>query len=311
MSLFREAKSITDADMFYKVLVYGPRGVGKTHFALGAPEPAVLDLENRAHHFRSLFDFKVAGLDTIDSVREGFREILRGHIPCKSIVIDSNSAMYQRLVDKYTSPNKDGKPVTDYVLVNKDMLAFTGFVFSITGRNVVVLAHQVDKLIRIGNQFQKDGVKGKYDSQIEYGVDFILRFAWDGKQRVAVVEKSVYAQALPVGSVIRDPSWSALMAAIRPKDVQRQAAPTKEPPVRRADVDHVGRSNGQGAPVEPSITDLQLRAVQSICRHNQISDKELEAAVEKIATGTTVDVRRLTESQARSLISALQKTGVA
>ena len=319
-SLFKDSKSITDEQMFYKVLAYGPRGVGKTHFMLSAPEVAVLDLENRAHHFRTLFDFKIAGLDTIESVREGFREIIRGGIACKTVGIDSDSAMYQRLVDKYTTTNKDGKPVTDYVLVNKDMLAFTGFTFSIRNKNVVLLRHQVDKLIRQGNQFQKDGVKSKGDAQIEYAVDFILRFAWDGKQRVAVVEKSVYAQVLPVGSVLRDPSWSSLMAAITPKDVQRQngsqagAAPANGTPASRPST---SQSAGEPHPERESHAEddsrkaIQLRAIESICKQHRISDRELVIAVDTISDGDHQDVRDLSEAQRGELIKSLQKVGAA
>lgn len=103
-------------DHLWRVLIWGPPGVGKTHFGYTMPEPVcIIDTEGKGHDIAHKFDdteFFLWQPEAYDEARDALHEamdVLDAHFQKNgtrgSIVVDSMSVMWgwsqQKYVDKY------------------------------------------------------------------------------------------------------------------------------------------------------------------------------------------------------------------
>lgn len=204
MSIFKPS---TETGLYVpdKILFWGPPGAGKTHVALTWPEPALIDIEIRGRHFADRFGFQHAEIATLAQLATAFKELADAALTCKTIVTDSASAIYYKLVSEHTKLSDKGKHVTDWVTVNRRFLACMNFVFSIAGRSVIFTAHGATKLKRQGEGFVPDGLKFVGDDRFRFAFDYIFRIESKGDPRVSPavfhVEKSA-SPSLKIGTAI-------------------------------------------------------------------------------------------------------------
>lgn len=105
----------------WRILIWGPPGVGKTHFSYTMPEPVcIIDTEGNAHDIAHKFDkefylWQVSNYDeSMDALTEAL-DVLHAYRKeadvTGSIVVDSMSDLWtqsqQKYVKEYYGPNKD------------------------------------------------------------------------------------------------------------------------------------------------------------------------------------------------------------
>ena len=120
------AKKATIKDCKIKAMVWGEAGAGKTRFALSAPSPLVIDLENSTGWYSEQFDFYKATIDEKNKMSKNatiltttiINEILAGEYPdVETLIIDPITDLLDNLESLCTLQfEKDilkGKKVTD------------------------------------------------------------------------------------------------------------------------------------------------------------------------------------------------------
>jgi hypothetical protein len=227
MSLFRTSEQSATA-VYDKILLWGPQYTGKTHTSLGWPSPALVDVETRGAHMADRFTFLHAEPTTVEQVGEVFKEIRGGQIPCETIIVDSYSAIYEKLVVQHTARTDQGKYVTDYVTVNKRIAACRDFAFGIARKNIIFIAHATEKFERQGNNFKKLGIDFVGQQSFRYAFDYVFRLEATGPDpRTSPprfhVEKSACPSALPVGKFIAGLDYAKFHALTQGKKVQAAA----------------------------------------------------------------------------------------
>ncbi len=185
-----------------KVLIYGPTHTSKTHAALTFPKPAIVNVENRAGHFTDRFEFLHARPRTHADVLAVLEEARRGALQCETVIFDSYSADYEKLVARHTTEiETNGKLVvtTDYVTVNKRIAPVREFAFAAVTYNVVFIAHQQQKFDRNGNNFtRRNQADFRGDEKFRFAFDYIFRTESTGPDpRVAPVKFHVEKSASP------------------------------------------------------------------------------------------------------------------
>jgi hypothetical protein len=301
MAILFRSSAETSKEFVAKVLVYGPSNSGKTHFGLGAPEPILLDVENRGRSFgrrQTEFNFQHAEIETTDDLREAFRQIRSGKVAGKSIVTDSGSAIYNKFVMAHSKMNDAGNLVTEWPMVNRQFLAMLDFTFSIIGKNVVFTMHQGQKLARKGRDFEQQGVQFIGDEKFRYGFDYIFRIEPIGSNPNEHhakwhVEKSV-SPNLPVGGFISDLTWEKFeRIATAPT---KSDAPTETLPAAEA-----------SANSPRPINDGQRVRIDDLTEQLRLGQMELADAVKDVTDGRTPMVSNLNAGEALRLIRALEQ----
>jgi hypothetical protein len=284
-NLFQDSSSIKPEDVHDKILFWGPQHTGKTHVLLGWPDLALADAENRAAHFADRFRFKIAPCRSIEDLEQIAKALLADQIPCETIAFDSGSAIYLKFVELYTKLGKGGRPVTDYVSVNKRFLSFINFVFSIAGKNVIFTMHAGDKLIRNGEDFRNVGQQFVGDDRFRYAFDYIFRIESQGDPRVKApifhVEKSA-SPNLKIGDKVVGLNYQKFIEITRP-----QIKPEPEPPT--------------------TITEAQAQWIDDYVEKHRISKIRLADLVKQVSRRRTPVVRDLTLEEGPALVALLQK----
>lgn len=232
-SLFKKSETIGAQHLHDKVLFWGPQHTGKTHVSLTWPAPVLVDVETRGAHFAERFKFLHAEVTTTELVGQAFREIQKGGLPCDTIVVDSATAIYYKLIEEHTTRSeKDGKVsyTTDWVTVNRRMLNCMNFVFGLAGKNVIFTAHAGDKLVRQGRDFTKAGTQFVGDQKFRYAFDYVFRMEPTGNDprtspAMFIVEKSA-SPNLKIGDRIKGLDYAKFIELTRgKKQPSSQAAP--------------------------------------------------------------------------------------
>jgi hypothetical protein len=292
MTLF-QSSSQTGAAPRYKVLLWGSQGAGKTHFIMGAPKLALLDIENRARNFALRgFDFLHAELPTLADVARAMKEI--GSIDCESIGVDSGSAFYLKLVEEHTTATSGGAYVTDWVTVNRRFLSFLNLIFSIAGRNVLVAMHASDKLKRQGRDFQAAGQDFVGDTKrFRYAFDYVFRLESKGNdpsKTLFHIEKTS-SPALRIGDALPGLTFCALRELTAGASTAESVAPPS--------------SSAAPSPDEP-IAQHQHQLVVDLASDLKINNSELATLVKAVTRRTPI-IGELSSSEAVRLIAVLQK----
>lgn len=282
MSLFKPSSESAKSP-HVKILLWGPEGSGKTHFALSAPKPALIDVENRAVNFaqRREFTFAHAEIASLDELGHAFKEIKTGAIDCESVVIDSGSAIYTALVEEHTARTQQGAYVTDWVTVNRRFLKCLNFVFAMTGKNVLFTAHAATKLIREGRDFRTAGLKFVGDNRFRYGFDYIFRIEPKGdptKTPALFHVEKTSSPNMKLGEAISGLTWLKFRELTNARDSlaggEPPAAPTAAPSAASPHGSRLGRIEDLAAQLQ--LTELELGTfVRGITRHKTASVKDM------------------------------------
>lgn len=315
-----------------RVLAYGAENAGKSHLGHSAPDPIVIDFEQRSNAFRQQFKFKTIQPKRFSEGLEAVKMIAAAPNGFQTIVIDSLTKPYNAVIRRFTTVKKtDGGgeySSTDWPAVNRTMLEFNEPVLAIPGKNVVCIARQGVKLERSGRDFKRSGVKMVADeNRIRYDYDYVLHYAMRGS---ATVEKSM-SDHLPVGAEIRgDLDWDRLMRLIRGEEkldarvhpvAQRQPAPVVAPaPVQKKapDPGPAGDINAQdhGSHGEPTLIDQLLanlpigdtRKIHAFAKSRKVDESGL---VRMIARVEQADGAPLLPDHVEALMDELKAVEVA
>ncbi len=279
MSLFRKS---SDIPVYDKILVWGPQETGKTHFSFTFPGVAYVDTENRGAHFSDRFDFLHAGTGTIAELGEVFKEIRAGRVPCETVVVDSYSAIYGKLVVEHTSKaSQSDKHVTDYTTVNKRIEAVRDFAFSIADKNVIFLAHSKMKYRMDGNQLKPNGFDFVGDPMFRYAFDYVFQLVSNGDPRTKpatfVVEKSASPNLLR-GTQIVGLDYAKFKELTTPKRAVDLNAP---------------------------ITQEEVDALESFAAEVRIANSLFVDHTKAASGGRTVALNELTKGEGRKLYKSL------
>lgn len=94
-----------------KISLYGDPGVGKTFFALGFPDPAVIDLEGGTDFYADRFQFHVLDTKSYAEVLNAVNFLEQGNHDLKTLIIDPITVIWSalqegRLEFKVQDPDK-------------------------------------------------------------------------------------------------------------------------------------------------------------------------------------------------------------
>lgn len=306
MSRFKPSTE-TAKDLVMKVLLWGPAGAGKTHFMLGAPDVALLDLEARARNFaqrQGEFSFLHAELPNLDDFRDAVKEIRDGKLACKTVAMDSGSALYLKYVVEHTKRSERGAYVTDWVTVNRRFAGALDFVFSMIGKNVIVSMHASDKLVRRGrDEFEKQGQHFVGDERFRFGFDYIFRIEPHGDpSRNAAqfhVEKTS-SPALRRGEAVTGLTWTSLVELV----TQHQPRSGASAP-RPADI---GNATSTPPATDTAISLEQMASANALLVRLNFADDRRNKWISQLTQGRTSSLRELSHDEGERLIQGLETT---
>lgn len=205
-----------------KVTVYGESGVGKTHFALTFPDPAVIDTESGTDFFAGRFNFLVWKTKSYADVLAAVKMIERGEVKCQTLVIDSITVINDVLREAgfraaEARARRKGREVDDLNLTPRDWGNIKMRIRSLLTRLYNLPVHTVIVgWLKDEYQDRPDGSSVRVgqtidaDKKILYQPDVILRLEVDRQgRRWGVVEKD-RSGIFPVGKRIEDPSFAKL-----------------------------------------------------------------------------------------------------
>jgi hypothetical protein len=176
--------SETGKDVRDKIFIYGPTHTSKTHASLGWPDPAIVDVENRAGHFADRFDFGHAQPRTMDDILTTLDELRAGTIPCGTFIIDGYSVIYDKLRIAHTQVTEKTvagiikrTAIIDNVSVNRRIAPVREFIFSTVAQHLVVTAHAQQKYDFVGenNLRARDRQEFLGDDKFRFAFDYIFR----------------------------------------------------------------------------------------------------------------------------------------
>lgn len=317
MSRFRSSAALVAETPRLKVLVWGMPGVGKTHFGMTFPTPAVIDFENRARAFAGRFEFDHAAVGSLAELAEALKEVRT--LPNETIVIDSASAIYKAFERAHTGvPKRDGtvnEGETDYVTVNKRFAALISFAFA-SDKNVVFTAHTQEKMQREGRDFKKLGANFTGDQRLRYALDYIFRMEPTGVNPAThpprfTCEKSS-SPNIVVGEAIIGLTYASLVARIAGKQPSPAPAPAAKIPSAEesglkgeqlADAIATGAVAPPARPDTDPVDDGVINAIVAAAEQVGLDDQALVDL--SIRTIKTPAWRQTTVGNARALFAAI------
>jgi len=281
-------KKSSDLTVYDKILFWGPPETGKTHAAMTWPGVAHVDTENRGAHFADRFDFLHAEVGSIKELGDVFKEIRSGSLSCETIVTDSYSAIYDKLVIEHSKPADSGKHVTDYPTVNKRISAVRDFAFSIPNMNVIFLAHAKMKYEMVGTSMRPKGIDFNGDATFRYAFDYVFQLQSNGDPRTNpatfIVEKSA-SPNLKRGDKIVGLDYTKFKSLTATDNFEV----------------HVDAQADDGEPVGPD----EIAAINDYAQKRSISNMRVVTITK--AVGHTTQLKSLTKGSARKVYALLQR----
>jgi hypothetical protein len=232
------AKKATMKDAKIKVLVWGEAGSGKSRFALTAPKPLVIDLENSTALYSNEFDFYRATIDqTNDSCKNATKltktiidEILKGEYTgeVETLVIDPITDLLDNLesllVNSYENIIK--RKITDLNQLDKtkwysyrrdktrellDMIINLPL-------NIVLVAREKNLWDRKDGKMQPVGKTFDGLDIIEYLPDVVINLKKDGESQV---KKSRIGN---IPSELEIKNWDSITKVLETKKTVKKTA---------------------------------------------------------------------------------------
>jgi hypothetical protein len=184
-----------------RALIYGNKGVGKTHFAVSIPNVYYIDTEGSLKYKRFVEKLtennssSIALYELEEIIRE-VKELISVKHDYKTVVIDSISFPYNLLshleVERLTkkSPNTEGTEFGANMAKAKRLTFHLGMLLTRLDMNVIVTAHEKTK-------YQKGEEIGKepdVNEKMGYALGTQIHLRIQGKSIKAFIEKSRYQE---------------------------------------------------------------------------------------------------------------------
>jgi hypothetical protein len=199
MKMALRAKPPTLEPNRIRALIYGNKGVGKTHFAVSIPNVYYIDTEGSLKYKRFVEKLtennssSIALYELEEIIRE-VKELISVKHDYKTVVIDSISFPYNLLshleVERLTkkSPNTEGTEFGANMAKAKRLTFHLGMLLTRLDMNVIVTAHEKTK-------YQKGEEIGKepdVNEKMGYALGTQIHLRIQGKSIKAFIEKSRY-----------------------------------------------------------------------------------------------------------------------
>ncbi len=185
-----------------KVMVYGGAGVGKTHFGLTFPKPAVIDTEGGTAFFAGRTDNGLSGDWTVANER-GYRAVLgllegieSGEVACDSIALDSATSIYTVLSLGLSNDGEKQLSPQDWGKLKARFKAVLDFMYDSLPKHICITAQEKPEYAREGetvrgrvvqrNELVTIGYIPDVDKKAEYACDFVFRITVEGEGKDAV-----------------------------------------------------------------------------------------------------------------------------
>lgn len=196
----RATKPKTQPNRF-RALIYGNKGVGKTHFTVSIPSVYYIDTEGALKYKRFVEMLSTNRSDSValyelEEIIKEVKELISTKHDYKTLVIDSISFPYNLLshleVERLTkkSPNTEGTEFGANMAKAKRLTFHLGMLLTRLDMNVIVTAHEKTK-------YQKGEEIGKepdVNEKMGYALGTQIHLRLQGKSVKAFVEKSRYSE---------------------------------------------------------------------------------------------------------------------
>jgi len=270
-----------------KLLLYGGPGTGKTHLALHAPTPLVIDTESSTDAYRGRSDipeFWVAKSAQPSEILETLEHLAQhgsvGGITPQTLIVDSFSVLWQvrqeagqKKAERHAkNPDQARVSYYDWAWIKRPIQRLYTQLVNMPF-NIILTAREkaVYDEIKEGNQTKLEIVDYVPDIErnAEYVFDLVLRLfvAADGK-RQAEVRKSRFP-AFSKGSIIDAPSWEMVAPLLL---VGEEASVTP-------DVEAAAEAEATAEPAPWTQNPAYIARAETFLRDNGLSDADANAAL--------------------------------
>jgi hypothetical protein len=185
----------------FRALIYGNKGVGKTHFTVSIPSVYYIDTEGALKYKRFVEMLVENKSDSIalyelEEIIKEVKDLISTKHNYKTLVIDSISFPYNLLshleVERLTkkSPNTEGTEFGANMAKAKRLTFHLGMLLTRLDMNVIVTAHEKTK-------YQKGEEIGKepdVNEKMGYALGTQIHLRLQGKSIKAFIEKSRYSE---------------------------------------------------------------------------------------------------------------------
>ena len=246
-----------------RIGLFGPSGGGKTHFMMSIPGLTVIDIERSADAFARQFP----GARTIDvhdpqEIVEAFKAVIHGRpgFESKALGLDSITS-YRRILQADPARKKKGEYKDSDV--NEAIRTLLGMLFAGCSIPVVVAAHEKCAYTDLEKKLPShEGMIPDSDPRFPYAFDLLARVCPQSGRHGAVVVKSRFGDAIPVGRFLADFSYSYILKALGRSAAVASAplsAPAAAPTVPPPAAAHAPGAAPAGAAQHPDNHDALKR----------------------------------------------------
>jgi len=263
-----------------KIVIYGGPGTGKTYFALGFPNPAVIDLEGGTDLYADRFQFSVLDTKSFAEILDAVNFLETGQHDFKTLVIDPITVIWSALqegrLEHKTNDNINkvlsGEKNFNFTYVDWGQLKrfYSMLMTKLVNlpMHIVLVGRQKDEYDirgndKVGIEMIKIGVKMESEKSTPYIPDifFRLEVGKDGK-RVAIFEKDRSGH-FQVGTRIENISYETFRPLIESTKGTEQVVHQSEEDAGKKDAAFFQaherpspKTNGNGNGASPSFDEL-------------------------------------------------------
>lgn len=186
----------------FKSVIYGTRGVGKTHLCCSMPFSYIIDTEGLEHHphfVEMLIKNKsdIARINELSNIINEVKELLSTKHSYKTLVIDSITFPFHLLAnleaDRLMKKAKGDVEGTEYganLAKAKRQTFELGMLLSRLDMNVIVTAHEKKKY----QDGKEIGTESDVNEKMEYSLGSVINLKRIGDKLKAKIDKSRYTQ---------------------------------------------------------------------------------------------------------------------
>lgn len=184
-----------------RALIYGNKGVGKTHFTCSIPDVYYIDTEGAGHYKKFVDMLKVNGgsiveINDLEEIIKEVKDLISTKHTYKTLVIDSISVPCahlavleaERLVKK--APHTEGTEFGANLAKVKRLTFHIGILLSRLDMNVIVTAHEKPKYFKN----EEVGKDADVNEKMSYCLGSVFQLRLQGQSRKLFVEKTRYSE---------------------------------------------------------------------------------------------------------------------